>query len=153
MSMIRQITIRWNVRFRILKCFFLSIKIHFFLKKSVFLFSHSVISDFLWPHGLQYAGLLCPSPAPRACSNPCLWGQWCTQPSCSLSSPSPPAFYLSQHSVFPVSRLFTSGGRSVGVPTSASVLPMNIQCWFPLGLTGWVSLQSKIPSRVLQHHS
>ena len=69
------------------------------------------------------------------------------QPSHPLLSPSP-ALNLSQHQ-----GLFTSGGLSIGAPASASVLPMNIQDWFPLGLPGWISLQSKELSRVLQHHS
>ena len=66
-----------------------------------------------------------------------------------LSSPSPPAFNLSQHQ----SLFFASGGQSIGVSASASVLPMNIQDWFPLGWTGWISLQSKGLSSLLQHHS
>ena len=71
------------------------------------------------------------------------------QPSRPLSSPSPPAFNLSQHQgLFPRSQFFTSGDQSIGVSASASVLPMNIQDWFPLGLTGWISLQSKRLSRV-----
>ena len=74
------------------------------------------------------------------------------QPSHPLSSPSPPAFNLSQHQSFPVSQLFISGGQSIGA--SASVLPMNIQDWFPLGLTGLISLKSKgLFKSLLQHHS
>ena len=68
------------------------------------------------------------------------------QPSHPLSSPSPPAFNLFQHQSFPMSRLFASGGQSIRA--SASVLPMNIQWWFPLGWTGWISVQSKGLSRV-----
>ena len=76
------------------------------------------------------------------------------QPSHPLLSPSP-AFNHSQHQgFFPMSQFFTSGGQSIGVSASASVLPMNIQYWFPLGWTGWISLQSKGFSRVFsQHHS
>ena len=80
------------------------------------------------------------------------------QPSHPLSSPSPPAFNLSQHQgLFQWSLFFTSGGQSIGVSTSASVLPMNIQERFPLGFTGWISLHSKGLSRVfsnttLQNH-
>ena len=70
------------------------------------------------------------------------------QPSLPLSSPSPPAFNLSQHQGLPMSQFFTSGGQSIGVSASASVLPMNIQDWFSLGWTGWISLQSKGLSRV-----
>ena len=74
------------------------------------------------------------------------------QPSCSLSSPSPPAFNLSQHQgLFLMSWLFASGGQSIGASLSASVLAMNIQGWFPLGLTGWIFLQSKGLSGVLSN--
>ena len=74
------------------------------------------------------------------------------QPTHPLSSPSPPAFNLSQdYSLYPVSQSFQSGGHSTGVSVSASVLPMNIQDWFPLGLTGLISLQSKGLSRVFSN--
>ena len=74
------------------------------------------------------------------------------QPSHPLSSPSSPAFNLSQHqSLFPMSWFFTSGGQSIRASASASVLPMNIQDWFPLGWTGWISLQSKGLSRVFSN--
>ena len=69
-------------------------------------------------------------------------------PSHPLSSPSPPTFNLSQHQFFPMSQFFAWDGQSIGVSASASVLPMNIQDWFPLGWTGWISLQSKGLSRV-----
>ena len=76
------------------------------------------------------------------------------QPSHPLSSPSPPALNLSASGSFPMSQLFASGSQSIGVSASTSVLPMNIQDWFPLGWTGWISWQSKGLSRVfLQHHS
>ena len=75
------------------------------------------------------------------------------QPSHPLSSPSSPAPHLSQHQSFPMSWLFASGGQSTGFSASASLVPINIQDWFPLGLTGWISLQSKGPSSLLQHHS
>ena len=118
--------------------------------KKCLLFSRSVMSDSLWPHGLQHERPACPSPSPGACSNSCLLSQWCHPTiSSSVTPPSPPAFNLSQHqSFFPMSQLFTSGGQSIGVSASASVLPMNIQDWFPLGLTGLISLQSKGHSRV-----
>ena len=77
------------------------------------------------------------------------WVNDAIQPSHPLSPPSPPAFNLSQHESFLVSWLFTSGGQSIGVSASASVLPVNIQDWFPLGGTGWISLQSKGLARVL----
>ena len=106
--------------------------------------SHSVVSDSLWPHGLQHTKLPCPSPTPRACSNshPSSW--WC-HPAISASvvpfSSCLQSFPASGS--FPRSQFFASGGQSIGVSASASVLPMNIQGWFPLGLTGWISLQSK----------
>ena len=77
------------------------------------------------------------------------WVNDAIQPSHPLSPPSPPAFNLSQHESFLVSWFFTSGGQSIGVSASASVLPVNIQDWFPLGGTGWISLQSKGLARVL----
>ena len=77
------------------------------------------------------------------------WVSDATQTSHPLSSPSPPALSLSWHQSFPMNPLFASRGQSIEAPTSASVLPMNIQGWFPLGLIGWISLQSKGLSRVL----
>ena len=71
-----------------------------------------------------------------------------SQPSHPLSSPSPPAFNLAQHQSLQMSQFFTSGGQSIAVAATASVLPMNIRDWFPLGWTGWISLQSKGLSRV-----
>ena len=107
-----------------------------------------VVSSSLWPRGPQHARPPCPSPAPRVYSNSCPLSQWGHQPSHPLLSPAPPAFSLSQHQgLFKKSQLFTSGGQSIGVSASASVLPMNIQDWFPLGWTGWISLQSKGLSR------
>ena len=81
------------------------------------------------------------------------WVSDAIQPSYPLLSPSPPAFNLSQHQSgsFPMSQFFTSDGQSIGVSASASVLPMNIQDWFPLGWTGWISLQSKGLSRVFSN--
>ena len=110
-------------------------------------FSHSVVSDSLRSHGLQHSRLPCPSPTPGACSNSCSSSQWC-QPTISSSViPSPPTFNFSQHQ----SLFFTSGGQSIGVSASAAVLPMNIQDWFPLGLTGLISFQSKRLSSLFQH--
>ena len=117
-------------------------------------FSHSVMSISLWPHGLQHARLPRPSPTPGACSNSCPSSWWSIQPSHPLSSPSPPAFNLSQHQELfqRVSSLFfASGGQSIGASASASVLPVNIQHWFPLGWTGWISLQSKGLSRIFSN--
>ena len=104
-------------------------------------FSCSVRSDYLWPHGLQHARLPCPSPTPRVYSNSCPWSRWC-HPT-TLSSVIPFSSCLQSFpasGLFPVSQFFESGGQSTAL---ASVLPMNIQDWFPLGLTGWISLQSK----------
>ena len=115
------------------------------------LFSSSVVSSSLPPNGLQHARLPCLSPSPEAYSNSCSLSQWChpiisssVLPfSCLLSFPAPGSF--------PMSQFFTSGGQSTGTSASASVLPMNIQGWFPLGLTGLISLQSKGLSRVLSN--
>ena len=99
--------------------------------------NHSVVSDTLWPYGLQHTRLPCPLATPRACSNSCPYNRWC-HPAISSSvipfSSCPQSFPASGS--FPMSQLFPSGGQSTGVSASASVLPMNIQDWFPLGLTG-----------------
>ena len=111
-------------------------------------FSHSVISNFLRPHGLQHARLLCPSLTPGACSHSCPLSRWCIQPSHPLSSPFPSALNLSQHQ-----GLFQWVGslHQVAKVIRISVLPVNIQDWFPLGLTGLISLQSKGLSRVFSN--
>ena len=114
-----------------------------------FLFSHSIMSNSLRPHELQHTRLPCPSLSPRVCSNSCPLSQWCHP---TISSPvipfsSCPQSFSASGS-FPMSQLFASGGQSIGVSASASVLPMNIQDWFPLEWTGWISLQSKGLSRV-----
>ena len=101
-------------------------------------FSCSVVSDSLWPHGLQHTRLPCPSPSPRACSHSCPSSQWC-HPTISFSVvpfPSSLQSFLASGS-FPVSQLFSSGGQSIGA--LLSVLPMNIQGWFPLGID-WFDL-------------
>ena len=106
-------------------------------------FSCSVVSDSLGPYGLQHAKLLCPSPTPGACSNSCPSSWWChpTIASSVISFSHLQSFPASGS--FPMSQLFASGGQSIGVSASASVFPMNIQDWFPLGLTDLISLQSK----------
>ena len=107
-------------------------------------FNCSEMSDSLWPHGLQPARLPCPSPTPKAYSNLCPLRRWC-HPTIS-SSFIPFSSHLQSFPAsgsFPMSQFFTSGGQSIGVSASASVLPMDIQDWFPLGLTGWISLQSR----------
>ena len=115
-------------------------------------FSCSVVSDSLRYHGLQHARPPCPSPTPRVYSNSCPLSWWC-HPTIS-SSVIPISSCLQSFPAsgsFPVSQFFTSGGQSIGVSASASVLSKNIQDWFPLGLTGWVSLQSKGLSRVFSN--
>ena len=114
--------------------------------------SCSGMSDSLWPHGLQHSRLPCPSPTPRTCSNSCPSSQWC-HPTIS-SSVVPFSSHLQSFPAlgsFPMSQFFTSGVQSIRVSASASVLPMNIQDWFPLGLTDWISLQSKEFSRVFSN--
>ena len=111
-------------------------------------FSRSVMSNSLWPHGLQHARPPCPSPTLGAYSNSCPSSWWCHP---TISSSVIPFFCLQSFSAsgsFPMSRLFTLGCQSIGVSASASILPMNTQDWFPLGWTGWISLQSKGLSRV-----
>ena len=112
------------------------------------LFSCSVVSDSWWPHGLQHSRPPCPSPSPGVCSDSGPLSQWCHPTisssvtpfsSCLQSFPAPGSF--------PMSWLFTSGGQCIGASTSASVLPINIQGWFPFGLTSLILL-SKALSRV-----
>ena len=107
-------------------------------------FSHSLTFDSLWPHGLQYTRLPCPSPTPRAYSNSGPLIRWC-HPTIS-SSVIPFSSHLQSlpaSGSFPMNRFFASCDQSIGVSASASVLPMNTQDWSPLGWTGWISLQSK----------
>ena len=101
------------------------------------------------------ASLSCPSPTPRACSNSSPSSQWCYPTSSSFVVPFSSCLQSFPASgSFPMNQSFSSGGQSIGASVSASVLPMNIQDWFPLGWTGWISLQSKGLSRVFfQHHS
>ena len=107
------------------------------------------MSDSLQPHGLQHSRLPCPSPTPGACSNSCPLSQWCHLTISSSVTPFSSRFQSFPASgSFPMSQFFASGGQSIGVSASASVLPRNIQDWFPLGLTGWISLPSKGFSRV-----
>ena len=117
--------------------------------------SRSVVSDSLGLHGLQHTRLPCPLLSPRVCSNlrPL---NWCCHPTISSTvipfSSCPQSFPASES--FPVSWLFASGGQSIGASVSASVLPMNIQDWFPLGWTGLISLLFKgLSKSLLQHHS
>ena len=115
-------------------------------------FSCSVVADSLWPHELQHARPPCPSPTPGVHPNSRASSRWC-HPAIS-SSVVPFSSYpqsLSASGSFPMSRLVTSGGQSIEVSASASVFPLNIQDWFPLGWTGWISLQSKGLSRVFSN--
>ena len=115
-------------------------------------FSCSVVSNSLWPHGLQHTRLPCPSPAPGVDSNSCPLSRWC-HPTIS-SSVVPFSSCLQSFPAsgsFPMNQFFASGSQSSGASASASVLPMNIQDWFPLGWTGWISLQSKGLSRVFSN--
>ena len=94
-------------------------------------------------HGLQHAKLPCPSPTPRACSNSYPSSQWC-HPTISSSVIHFSCLQsFSTSGSFPMNQFSTSGGQSIGVSASVSVLPMNVQDWFPLGWTGWISLLSK----------
>ena len=115
-------------------------------------FSHSVMSDSLQPHGLQHTRPPCLSPTPGVYSNSCPLSRWC-HPTVSFSvvpfSSCLQSFPASGS--FPMSQLFSSGSQSIGVSASTSILPMNIQDWFPLGWTGWISLQSKGLSRVFSN--
>ena len=120
--------------------------------QSVSQFSHSFMSHFLRPHGLQHARPPCLLPTPGACSNSCPLSRWC-HPTIS-SSAVPFSSHLQSFPAsgsFLMSQFFASGGQSTGVSASASVLPINIQDWFPLGWTGWISLQSKGLSRVFSN--
>jgi len=106
----------------------------------------------VWPQELQHARLPCPSPTPGVYSNSCPLSRWC-HPTIS-SSVAPFSSHLQSFSAsgsFPMSQFFASGGQSIGVSASTSVLPMNIQDWFPIGWTGWISLLSKGLSRLLSN--
>ena len=119
----------------------LDYRVQFTCQTSSVQFSHSVMPDSLHPHGLQHARPPCPSPAPRVCSSSCPSSQWCHPTisssvipfsSCLQSCPASESFQMCQ--------FFISGGQSIGVSASASVLSMNIQDWFPLGLISLISL-------------
>ena len=115
-------------------------------------FSHSVLFSSLHLHGLQHARLPCPSLSPRVCSNSCPLSQWCHP---TISFPVTPFSSCPQSfpgtGSFPMSQLFTSYDQSIGASASASVLPVNIQGWFPLGLAGLISLLSNGLLRVFSN--
>ena len=108
-------------------------------------FSRSVVSDSLWPHGLQHARHPYPSPTPRAYSNSsCPLSRWCHPTILSSVIPFSSCLqFFPASGSFQMSQLFASGGQSSGVSAPTSVLPMNIQDWFPLGWTDWILLQSR----------
>ena len=112
------------------------------------------MSDSLWPMNGSMPGFPALHHLLEFAQTHVHWVGDAIRPSRPLPPPSPPALSLSQHlGLFAVSQLFTSGGQSIEASASASVLPMNIQCWFSLGLTNLISLLPKGLSRVLQHHS
>ena len=117
-----------------------------------FQFSCSVMSDYLWPHEPQHARPPCPSPTPQVYPNPCPLSRWCHLTISSYVVPF--SFCLQSYTAsgsFPVSQFFASGSQSIGVSASASVLPMNIKHWFPLGMTALISLLSQGLSRVFSN--
>ena len=138
---------------------FHGVDIIIFRQQSVSQFSRSVMSDSFRPHGPQHTRPPCPSPTPGVYPNSCPLSQWC-HPTISSSvipfSSCLQSFPASRS--FPMSQFFASGSQSFGVSASTLVLPMNIQDWFALGLTDWISLQSnRIPrvfsnTTVQKHH-
>ena len=124
------------------------------LKKNLYnsvQFSRSVMSDSLWPHGLQHARPPCPSPTPGVYWNSYPLSQRCHPTISSSVIPFSSCLQSFPSGSFQKSQFFASDGQSIGVSASASVLPMNIQDWFPLGLTGLISSQSKGLSRVFSN--
>ena len=110
---------------------------------------YSVLSDTLWPHGLQHTRVLCPSLSPRVCSNSCPLNRWCQSTISSVIPFSCPQSFPASGS-FRVSQFFASGGQSIGASASASGLPVSIQVWFPLALTSLILL-SKGLSRLFSN--
>ena len=127
--------------------------IHWIITKaSSVQFTCSVVSDSLWLHGLQHARPPCPSPTPGVYSNSCPLSLWCHPTILSSVVPfcSSLQFFPTSGS-FPMRQFFASGGQSIRVSASASVLPMNTQDWSHLGWTGWTFVQSKLFSRVFSN--
>ena len=123
---------------------------HIYTRESV-QFSRSVMSDSLRPHGLQNDRPPCPSTTPGAYPNSCPSSRWCHPTISSSVIPFSCPWSFPASGSFPVSQLFASGGQSIVVSASASVLPTNTQDWSPLGWTGWIPLQSKGLSRVFSN--
>ena len=121
-------------------------------RPSVQLSCHSVMSNALRPHGLQHARFPCLSLTPEACSNSCPSSRWCHSTISSSVIPFSSCLQtFSASGSFQMTQFFASGDQSIGASASASLLPLNIQIWFPLGLTGLISLQSKGLSRVFSN--
>ena len=115
-------------------------------------FSHWVMSESLQPHGLQHARMPCPSSTPRAYSNSCPLSRWCHPVISSFVVPFSSCLQsFTASGSFPVKQFFTSSGQSIGVLSSALVLPVNIQGWFLWRWIGWISLQSRRLSRVFSN--
>ena len=136
----------------ILKAFILVLLLIYRTLKIFIQFSHPVMSTSLWPNGVQHARPPCPSPTLRAWLNSSQLSRWYHPTitssgvpfsSCLQSFPASGSFQMRQ--------FYASGAQSIGASASASVLPMNIEDWFPLGLTGWITLQSKGLSRVFSN--
>ena len=143
-----------NVRYAIVYSgvYYTNLTLTYLFKTVSVQFSHSVVSDSLWPQESQHARPPCPSPTPRVYPNSCPSSQWC-HPAISSSvfpfSSCPQS--LPASGSFPMSHLFAWGGQSIGVSASASVLPMNTQDLSPSRWTGWISLKSKGLSRVFSN--
>ena len=126
----------------------------YFLLFLLLLFSCSLTSNSLQPHQLQHTRLPCPSQSPGGCSDLCSLSWWCHPTISSSVAPFSSCLQsISASGSFPVSRLFASGGQSIGASALTSVLPMNIQGWFSLGLTGLISLQSGNSQQSFQPYS
>ena len=136
------VSFKWHLQWSQTSVYHMSLGL--FLDSSDFsLFSRSVVSNSLKPQGLQHARPPCPSPTPGAYSNSCLSCWWCHWIISSSGIPFSSHLQSFPASVsFPMSWFLASGGQSIGASASASILPMNIQDWFPLGWTGWISLLS-----------
>ena len=135
----------WTIEFAARGKLYMTSRLFFVSLPLLLLFSHWVVSDSSWPNGLQHSKLISSLLTSRVCSNSCPLSQWCylvISSSAALFSFCLQSFPAS--GFFPVSWLFISGGQSIGASASASILPMNIKGWFPLGLTDLISVQYKL---------